>query len=269
MRYFILIGFLTFLNFSAQNVGIGTKNPEKPLHVDSRKNNPQVPSSDAAYYYDDVVISEKGYLGIGTKDPVTRVDVRSKDDDNAIAFGNTSQTAANAGPGAIRYNGNNIEYSDGTTWNILPVSIPNAFVLASKASGQSVNDNTTTTITNWAESKDFTESFDPATGNFSANKDGRYLVTFNFEFQTAILGTNAYVEAIINSNRTNNNIQTFKCISSYPGSSNSNIPASGACSAIFNLKQNDIVNVQIKNATGGSKAISSDPAKTTLTIFGI
>lgn len=110
MRYFILIGFLTFLNFSAQNVGIGTKNPEKPLHVDARKNNPQVPSSDAAYYYDDVVISEKGYLGIGTKDPVTRVDVRSKDDDNAIAFGNTSQTAANAGPGAIRYNGNNIEY---------------------------------------------------------------------------------------------------------------------------------------------------------------
>ncbi|WP_256038951.1 hypothetical protein [Chryseobacterium sp. EO14] len=269
MKYIILIGFLLFGKISAQNVGIGTSNPENVLHVDAKKNNPQIPSADASYYYDDVVINENGFLGIGTKNPVTRVDVRSKGDNNAIAVGNTSQTAANAGAGAVRYNGTNLEYSDGTTWIVLPVVTPNAFVLAGKVSSQSVNDNTTSTVVNWSENKDLTESFNPATGIFSANKDGRYLVTFNFEFQTATLGTNAYVEAIITSNRTNNNIQTFKCVSSYPGSSNSNISASGACTAFFNLKQNDTVNVQVKNVTGGNKIIASDPAKTTLTIFGI
>ncbi|MCY1689489.1 hypothetical protein OVA29_00120 [Exiguobacterium sp. SL14] len=200
------------------------------LHVDA-KNNPQIPSADASYYYDDIVINENGFLGIGTKNPVTRVDVRSKETIMPL-LSETLPKPPQMRAQAQFDNGTNLEYSG---WNMdcIARSTPNAFVLAGKVSSQSVNDNTTSTVVNWSENKDLTESFNPAKGIFSANKRRAISGYFQFRISDSDFRTNAYVEAIITSNRTNNNIQTFKCVSSYPGSSNSNISASGACTRHF------------------------------------
>jgi microcystin-dependent protein len=49
----------------------------------------------------------------------TAADVNSLDAGRSIKIGNTGQTAGAAGAGAVRYNGGNVEYSDGTNWKNL------------------------------------------------------------------------------------------------------------------------------------------------------
>lgn len=110
---------------SAQ-VGIGTSNPQQVLHVDALKNNTTTTTNKND---DDVVVNASGQLGIGTINPMTKVDVRSSQDSNAIGIGNTTLTAAAAGAGALRYNtvSKFLEYSDGTNWVPLAKRGPNDF----------------------------------------------------------------------------------------------------------------------------------------------
>jgi hypothetical protein len=101
--------------FIKAQVGINMASPERILHIDGQKNTaPAVPSS----YYDDVVITTSGNMGVGTKTPKTRLDLRSDEHLNALGIGGTSQTASAAKAGALRYNSGtqDLSYSNGTVW---------------------------------------------------------------------------------------------------------------------------------------------------------
>ena len=264
MKKYIFIS-ITILGicFSKAQIGINTNSPEGPLHINANSES----STNK-----DVIITEEGKIGIGNLTPIASVDARSNNSsNNAIAVGNTIQSATSAGTGAVRWNGSNLQYSNGSTWNDIPSVTPNAFVIAEKSSSQVVNNSSTNTINiiNWTEKTDVTDSFDFSTGIFTANKEGRYLVTFSFEFSSSLTGQNAYVETILESNRTTNNIEKFKCVSSYPGNTQSTIAVTGSCTGIFNLLQGNTIRPVIRNMTGSDRNLSTDNTKNTLTIFGL
>lgn len=269
----------------AQNVGIGTTNPQKILHIDAAKNNASAPPAPPARDIrndDDFSVGATGNVSIGTITPVTRLDIRSADIINpqdAIGIGNTTQTANDAGAGALKYYPSapaapefidgHISYSDAVSWSELEARIPNDFVYAVNASGQSLANNATTKIANWTETEDVNGSFDPVTGEFTAVKNGNYLVSFTYATAASSLGNNTRAEAIISTDSTSPNTNTvFKCVNSYPGP-NVSIPASGQCSGIFNLNKGDKISVSILNQLNSAKTLHSDSAYTSLSIFGI
>lgn len=63
-----------------------------------------------------------------------------------------------------------------------------AYVRAGNTSGQSIPDNTTTTVTNWTEASDTTGSFDATTGIFTAPRTGFYAVNLKL-----LYGSQAWV----------------------------------------------------------------------------
>jgi hypothetical protein len=142
--------------FIKAQVGINMASPERILHIDGQKNTaPAVPSS----YYDDVVITTSGNMGVGTKTPKTRLDLRSDEHLNALGIGGTSQTASAAKAGALRYNSGtqDLSYSNGTVWTTLAHKAPNDFVDAENASKQSFTSGTQATVTNWTKKRMSTE----------------------------------------------------------------------------------------------------------------
>lgn len=270
---------------SAQNVGIGTTSPQKVLHIDAAKNNsaaaPAPPARDTRND-DDVTVSNTGNVSVGNISPATRLDIRSANIQNpqdAIGIGNTTQAANAAGAGALKYysvtpsspdfaNGK-IGYSDGSSWLELQARVPNDFVQASNASGQALPSGTTTQITNWTETEDVNNSFNPATGTFTAIKSGAYLVTFTYTIAASNLGSDTRMEALINTNSASPQTNTvFKCVNSFPGA-NANVQATGQCSGIFNLTKGDNITVSALNGFGANKNLDSDASYTTLSIFGI
>lgn len=100
---YLIFSFLITKALFAQ-VGVGTTNPQQVLHIDAARNNN---TSIQNNHEDDVVVTAEGKLGIGTINPLTRVDLRSNTDtDNVIAIGSTTQTASQAKEGALQYNNN-------------------------------------------------------------------------------------------------------------------------------------------------------------------
>lgn len=74
-------------------------------------------------------------VGVGNQSPKVNMDARSAGN-SAIAFGNTSQTATDAGAGAMKY-ANGIQYSDGTKWVQVATVQPATFIPKVVASGRS------------------------------------------------------------------------------------------------------------------------------------
>lgn len=170
----------------AQQTGIGTLNPQGPLHIDGAKDNGTgVPTPTQAI--NDVIVTNSGFIGVGTLNPVVKVDLRSANVQNAFGLGQTTMTAATAKAGAVRYDevnvpvGAKIEVSDGIVWNKLYVSPQKAVVVARKISAQSIG-NSATILTNWQEKRDMSSSFDEVSGQFTAPRTATYtfLLTFNF-----------------------------------------------------------------------------------------
>lgn len=71
-------------------------------------------------------IHSNGNLGVGTTNPTVRLDTRASVGGGAIAIGDTPLSASAAGSGAIKYNStvDNLEYSNGSSWQ--PLAVGNA-----------------------------------------------------------------------------------------------------------------------------------------------
>lgn len=196
-------------------VGFFTPNPSHPLQIDAAKDNGATP--DATKLSNDVVVTSDGKLGVGLLNPVTKVDVRSPDNEGVIGVGTNIQTPAAAGAGAIRYNsGGFLDYSDGEQWISLPLAPPTkALVNASKSSIQSMPDNTVTYIKGWSETVDLGNDFNND-DTFTAPRDGFYLVSFSITLANGNIPKNTFIETAIESSRLTNNIPIFKTVNSYP-----------------------------------------------------
>lgn len=256
--YKLLIFFLPFSIYG--QTGVFTKDPMQTFHVDGAKDNVGVPPA-AAQILNDVVVTADGRLGVGLLDPKTKVDVRSGDQKGIIGLGTSTQTAAVAGGGAIRYNtGNIIQYSDGVAWHDLPMSLPpKALVLANKSSALTFTNNAITQVNGWSVLTDAQSNFTASSGTFTAPRSGFYIVSFNITLADANIAQNSRIETIIESNTTTNNIQTYRSVNSYPAwdvSTVSNI-VGGNCTAIFNLSTGNTIQFKVFHNLGTNRSINT------------
>jgi hypothetical protein len=250
-------------------VGINMSSPEGAVHIDGQKNTSvSIPST----YYDDVVITPSGNVGIGTKSPKTRLDLRSGEHSNAIGIGSTSQSASAAKAGAMRYNSGtqDLSYSNGTAWVALAHKAPNDFVDAENASTQSFSDGIQATVIDWTKKTDVNSSFNAGTGTFTASKTGVYIVSFTFSLASGSIADDSRYETLIQTNSTSSATgKVFKCVGSYPGNNTIGNRVAGNCSGIFNLNQGDNITVSLNQKLGSSKTLDTDSTLTSLSIFGL
>ncbi|MBB6371526.1 hypothetical protein [Chryseobacterium shigense] len=255
--------------FIKAQVGINTSAPEAILHVDGQKNT--VPSTSTSYY-DDVVITSSGNMGVGTKLPKTRLDLRSDEHLNALGIGGTSQTASAAKAGAMRYNSGtqDMSYSNGSSWVALAHKAPNDFVDAENSSTQNFTSGTQATVINWTKKTDVNGSFNSGTGVFVASKTGVYIVSFTFSLASGTIADDSRYETLIQTNSTSTATnKVFKCVGSYPGTNSLSNRVAGSCSGIFNLNQGDNITVSLNQALGTAKTLDAAGSLTSLSIFGL
>ncbi|MCW3160516.1 complement C1q domain-containing protein [Chryseobacterium oryctis] len=180
----IILLFLSFGSSAYAQIGINTGNPLAKLHIDGGKDNPSTGAPNASQSSNDLVVTNAGFVGVGVLNPIVKLDLRSSGTQNAIGLGNTTMTAATAGAGAVRYEAttSRIQVSDGNVWEAALVLPTKAVVVARMTAAFSVAYNTDVNITGWDEVRDLSSSFDPATGIFTAPRDGVYtfLLTYNF-----------------------------------------------------------------------------------------
>jgi hypothetical protein len=265
--YKLLVFFLPF-SMQAQT-GIFTKDPMQTFHVDGAKDNNVVPPT-ASQILNDVVVTSEGKLGVGLLNPKTKVDVRSADQKGIIGLGTSTQVAAAAGGGAIRYStGNVIQYSDGAAWHNLPMTLPpKALILANKSSTLTFNNNATTVVNGWSVLTDAQSNFNGTSGTFTAPRNGFYIVSFNITLASANIAQNSRIETIIESNTATSNIQTYRSVNSYPAwdvSTVSNI-VGGNCTAIFNLSAGNTIQFKVFHNFGSNRSIDTSNSGTTNSI---
>jgi hypothetical protein len=268
IRYTLLACILIFPTAKmAAQTGFFTPNPMQPLQIDAAKDNGTAP--DAAKLSNDVVVTSDGKLGVGLLNPVTKVDVRSPDNEGLVGIGTNAQTPAAAGAGAIRYNiGGFLDYSDGEQWISLPLAPPTkALVNATNSSGKSIPNNTVTYIDGWTETVDLGGNFDGAT--FTAPRDGFYLVSFSITLATGNIPKNTYLETAIESNgSTATTIPEFITVNSYPAFQANAVSnyISGDCNAIFNLKKDNTIKFSVKHNIGSARNTLNDGKLNNLSI---
>lgn len=266
-----LLSFSLLLPLSYYSqIGIGTTTPMQTVHIDAMQNNSGTAVNKNE---DDVVMTSDGKLGVGNINPITKLDMRNSADNNVIGVGKTTQSASVAKGGAIQYD-NGLKYSDGTNWISLPGRSVNALVHANKGTTQNISYNSYNNVSSWSEQTDYTSSFDPALGVFSAPKAGVYTASFNVALTSSAIVNNTWLEVVLKSNTTNG-IPEYRCMYSYPGysiGSTTNI-VSGNCTGIFYLNQGETITPQVfqnlqNSATSGTRTILADANYNTLTISG-
>ncbi|UKB86298.1 hypothetical protein LF887_11895 [Chryseobacterium sp. MEBOG06] len=78
MKKISCIGILCIGTALFGQVGINTPNPKAILHIDGSKNNEATGNISLANQADDVVINSNGFIGIGTNNPTTSIEVKTK-----------------------------------------------------------------------------------------------------------------------------------------------------------------------------------------------
>lgn len=203
-------------------------------------------------------ITSEGNVGIGTNSPNARLDIRSSSTSTSdpgtgyFGIGTTSTAANTAGAGAVRYStssGGVLEYSNGTNWNTLSSNVQKATVVAKKTTSQTINNITATNVTDWSETRDETNNFDPTTGIFTAPRTGNYVVSFSYSFTSASIAGNSSAEAILVSSGGSTNDK--KSVVSFPASGTA--PAGAAISFVIRLVANETVRPLIWHSLGVSR----------------
>lgn len=206
-------------------------------------------------------IYQKGKVGVGTTTPNAQLDVRpnptstSNPGAGIIGLGTTTIAASTAGAGAIRYDtasGGVLEYSNGVVWNTLQSTVKRSIVVAKKISTQTIASFANTGyIVDWTELTDVNNNFDPATGIFTAPRDGNYTISFSFDFNYGTVIANSQVEAILVSSGGTYNDK--KSVVAFPANGASQAGAS--ISFTLKMTAGEFVRPYIWHSTGSDKTL--------------
>ena len=268
------------------NVGINTAAPLTKFHIDGQKN---TTSNTTALTKDDFFVTSNGSIGIGVSEPKVRLDLRNLENtDGIIAIGNSTQTAAEAKPGALRYFTNNeLQYSNGTEWvTVANSSTTKTVVAATKDTWGSTAENVfcygggfnsnQSLIPNrapcyirlWSVKHDNNAgggAFNNTTGQFSASRAGVFTATFTFALNAANVNANPsdanQVEAIWRHLRNGIEINSVKCANTYASNSTGNVRLGSSCTASFDMQPNDVIRpeiwIDVSPTSGATQAASS------------
>lgn len=271
--YSILILFLISSVVVFGQTGVQTKQSQGVLHIDGQKDNSGVPTQNQRK--NDVVFTEDGYLGVGILNPDTRVDIRSGEQTSIVGIGQTSRTAVEVGAGVLRYNevDDMMEYSDGLNWYPLSdMPPPKAVVVATKTSTQTFANNSGTTITNFNTVEDNYNAFNNSSGVFTAPREGYYYVSLNYTLSSGVVNNNSYIESVIVSSNSQNNIKEYRGLNSFPGfhaTYDPQIEVAGNATALFYLKEGDTVHFSIYHTLGGPKTNTGNANENRISIIEI
>lgn len=271
--YSILILFLISSVVVFGQTGVQTKQSQGVLHIDGQKDNSGVPTQNQRK--NDVVFTEDGYLGVGILNPDTRVDIRSGEQTSIVGIGQTSRTAVEVGAGVLRYNevDDMMEYSDGLNWYPLSdMPPPKAVVVATKTNTQTFANNSGTTITNFNTVEDNYNAFNNSSGVFTAPREGYYYVSLNYTLSSGVVNNNSYIESVIVSSNSQNNIKEYRGLNSFPGfhtNYDPQIEVAGNATALFYLKEGDTVHFSIYHTLGGPKTNTGNANENRISIIEI
>jgi hypothetical protein len=135
-------------------------------------------------------------VGIGNANPAVNLDARSATGNSAIAFGNTNQTAAAAGSGAMKYDNGQLYYSNGIIWVPMLEKVAGVFIPRVVAAGLKNTDQAITSNNNipqiWAFQTISVNdgNWDSATNSYTVPSSGFYQIS---------LGGDITVNAVSNS----------------------------------------------------------------------
>ncbi|MDF2553965.1 MAG: hypothetical protein K0R77_3240 [Chryseobacterium sp.] len=219
-----------------------------------------------------VIVDNTGKVGVLVAGPKVAIDLRSGGTNGSVAIGNTTQTAAAAGKGALRYVNSPaigvkgyLEYSDGTKWvSFFPNGKPRIVVMANKTTQNTevfegadsgpkagLMQRRSSYLTNWTEKLDSdsgvpTANFNPTTGEFVAPRAGVYFATFTYALSNQFVqsGSSNQTEAIWEVRNSANVItQRVKTNNGYASDSGNavanTLPIGSACTVSVYLNQGD------------------------------
>jgi hypothetical protein len=209
-------------------------------------------------------INTNGNIGIGNTIPIAQLDLRPNPGNATpgeafLAIGTAANTAANtAGAGAIRYStlgGGLLEYSNGTSWNTLEGNVQKSTVVAKiSSSSQTFNSGGSAAqeVTGWSESVDINGNFDPATGIFTAPRNGNYNFSFSYNFSNGAVNQGGVVEALM---LCSNSSKVLKAVQGFPAGTATgiNVQAGATISFVVNLIAGETIRPAIYQTTGHAK----------------
>lgn len=152
---------------------------------------------------------------------------------------------ANGGTGANTAAGARTNLGLGSLATLDPTTL--AKVSAFNNNGQSVNNATLTTVTNWTENFDQANNFNATTGVFTAALAGFYRVSAKAFWTSNAWPANGVSAAVIRKNGTAVKNATFTVVAA----TTTNIPT-GTVTGLFQLAVNDTIDVQVFQNTGGA-----------------
>ncbi|MGG5208010.1 hypothetical protein ACQWU4_03620 [Chryseobacterium sp. MIQD13] len=263
----LLLGIILAGQKSLAQLGINTANPQGIFNVDGGKDNATSGSSSTSQQINDFIVNANGNTGIGTHSPVVKLDMRTSSGNSAMAIGSTSQSASSAKAGAIRYasvSGGKIQYSDGTIWYEVQAAPTKVFIKADNTSGFTLAPQSSAIPTNWTESYDTTNSFNAATGTFTAPRAGNFMLnaSYCFDVGTTKVDTGIEIQVVVSNT---SGTKRYKFRKEAGGAGNNYVAITG--SITMNLQKNDIVQAYPYNGTDTyTKSLIVNPGYNILSI---